>query len=195
MSLPRYSLRQLHAFATVAETLGFAAAARRIGLTPSAVSQLVVDLESEVGFRLFDRSTRHVELSAAGREFLGPAPQSMSRLKGKYRWHLTLKGRDHRRLHAVARPQHHQHRHQRADELDRGVHGGEARRHEQDQRDPEAGALRHRGCWMRFFSSSHTGVSWPGSSGRAPRSVWLSSGLWKSLPREAARPYSCATSA
>jgi len=31
-----------------------------------------------------------------------PEPQSMSRLKGKYRWHLTLKGRDHRRLHALA---------------------------------------------------------------------------------------------
>lgn len=40
----------------------------------------------------------------AGVDILGPAPQSMSRLKGKYRWHLTLRGRDHRRLHALVGP-------------------------------------------------------------------------------------------
>lgn len=40
----------------------------------------------------------------AGVDLLGPAPQSMSRLKGKYRWHLTLRGRDHRKLHALVEP-------------------------------------------------------------------------------------------
>jgi hypothetical protein len=49
--------------------------------------------------------------------------------------------------------------------------------------------------WMRADSSSHTGVRPEGSSGRVPRSVWDSSGLWKSLPREAARPNSRAVSA
>lgn len=34
-------------------------------------------------------------------DLLGPAPQSLSRLKGKYRWHLTLKSNDHRVLNAV----------------------------------------------------------------------------------------------
>ena len=43
---------------------------------------------------------------------------------------------------------------------------------------------------MRSASSCHTGVRPSGSGGSLPRSMWLSSGLWKSLPREAARPNS-----
>ena len=56
-------------------------------------------------------------------------------------------------------------------------------------------------AWRRGFSAdagcalssaSHTGSQVGGSGGRAPRSVWLSSGLWKSLPREASRSNSSA---
>ena len=50
MPLPRYTLRQLDAFVTVAEVLSFTAAADRLALTPSAVSQLVVELESSLDF-------------------------------------------------------------------------------------------------------------------------------------------------
>jgi primosomal protein N' (replication factor Y) len=35
-------------------------------------------------------------------DFLGPAPQPVSRLKGKHRWHLTLRGPDHRLLRSMA---------------------------------------------------------------------------------------------
>lgn len=35
-------------------------------------------------------------------ELLGPAPRSLSRLKGKHRWHITLKGHDHRALRRAA---------------------------------------------------------------------------------------------
>src|SRR5437762_13711832 len=73
MSLPRFTPRQLGAFVAVAELRSFAAAADRLALTPSAVSQLVAGLEQALGFRLFDRSTRRVALSAAGREFLASA--------------------------------------------------------------------------------------------------------------------------
>ena len=81
MPLPRYTIRQLDAFLTVADTLSFTEASNRLGLTPSAVSQLVVELEDEVGFRLFDRSTRKVALSSAGREFLGPADLVLRHLR------------------------------------------------------------------------------------------------------------------
>ena len=50
---------------------GFANAAQSMGLSSSAVSQLVAELEASLGFRLFDRHTRRVDLSSAGREFLG----------------------------------------------------------------------------------------------------------------------------
>jgi len=63
------TIRQLRAFATVAETGSFTAAAGQLSLTQSALSVLVRELESEVGVRLFDRHTRGVLLSEAGREF------------------------------------------------------------------------------------------------------------------------------
>ena len=43
--------------------------------------------------------------------------------------------------------------------------------------------------------AAHTGVSRPCRSGRRPKSTWLSSGEWKSLPREANRSNSSAMSA
>lgn len=73
MSLTRITIRQFEAFVAVADTLSFSAAGDRLGLTSSAVSQLVSELEAITGFRVFDRSTRRVALSSAGREFLGIA--------------------------------------------------------------------------------------------------------------------------
>ncbi len=73
MALTRISLRQFEAFVAVADVRSFAAASERLGLTASAVSQLVAELESTIGFRVFDRSTRNVGLSSAGRDFLGSA--------------------------------------------------------------------------------------------------------------------------
>ena len=73
MALPRYTPRQLDAFVTVADVLSFTEAAERLALTSSAVSQLISELEDTLGFRLFDRSTRRVKISSAGREFLASA--------------------------------------------------------------------------------------------------------------------------
>ncbi|MBB3003982.1 DNA-binding transcriptional LysR family regulator [Paraburkholderia tropica] len=73
MSLPRFTPRQLLAFLTVAEVRNFGKASELLNLSPSAVSQLIGELEVALGFRLFDRTTRSVSLSPAGREFLVPA--------------------------------------------------------------------------------------------------------------------------
>ena len=73
MSLTRITLRQLEAMVAVADLRSFAAASARMGLTASAVSQLVAELESTLGFRVFDRSTRRVNLSSAGRDYLTSA--------------------------------------------------------------------------------------------------------------------------
>ncbi|KQP49242.1 LysR family transcriptional regulator [Pseudorhodoferax sp. Leaf274] len=73
MPLTRITLRQLEAYAAVAELLNFHAAAERLGLTAQAVSQLVAELEAVLGFRLFDRTTRRVALSSAGRDYLASA--------------------------------------------------------------------------------------------------------------------------
>src|SRR5688572_26652500 len=73
MAFTRLTLRQVEAFIAVAEVNSFTAAAGRLGLTTQAVSQLVAELEGVLGFRLFDRTTRKVELSSAGRDFLASA--------------------------------------------------------------------------------------------------------------------------
>jgi DNA-binding transcriptional LysR family regulator len=71
--MTRFTLRQIEGFIAVAELRSFTAAASRMGLTTQAVSQLVAELECGLGFRLFDRTTRRVALSSAGRDFLASA--------------------------------------------------------------------------------------------------------------------------
>jgi DNA-binding transcriptional LysR family regulator len=63
------TLRQLRAFIAIADAGGFAAAARRLHLTPSALSLLIKELEGSMKVRLFDRTTRSTALSLAGSEF------------------------------------------------------------------------------------------------------------------------------
>lgn len=73
MSDARFTPKQLAAFLTVADVRNFARAGERMNLSPSAVSLLIAELETGVGFRLFDRTTRSVALSPAGREFVAHA--------------------------------------------------------------------------------------------------------------------------
>jgi len=63
------TLRQLRAFVAVAQMGGFSAAAQRLHLTQSALSMLVRALEEEMGVALFERTTRVVKLTDAGRDF------------------------------------------------------------------------------------------------------------------------------
>ncbi|PDT77039.1 LysR substrate-binding domain-containing protein [Bradyrhizobium sp. C9] len=60
-------------FVTVAETLSFAAAARRLGLSPSATGKAIATLEAQLGVRLFTRTTRRVSLTPEGELLLGRA--------------------------------------------------------------------------------------------------------------------------
>lgn len=68
MDLQNVTLRQLRAFVAIADAGSFAGAAKRLHLTASALSLLVKSLETETGVRLFHRTTRRTELSAAGSE-------------------------------------------------------------------------------------------------------------------------------
>jgi DNA-binding transcriptional LysR family regulator len=60
----------LVAFVKVAETQSFSEAARRLRSSKSAVSRSVGALESELGARLFNRTTRSLKLTEAGRAYL-----------------------------------------------------------------------------------------------------------------------------
>lgn len=74
------TIRQLRAFVAVAQLSGFSAAATRLHLTQSALSALVRTLEQEMGVPLFERTTRSVKLTDAGREFLPHAEKMLTEL-------------------------------------------------------------------------------------------------------------------
>ncbi|ENA0612095.1 LysR family transcriptional regulator [Enterobacter bugandensis] len=63
-----YSLRQLRVFVTVAQARSFSRAGERIGLSQSAVSHSVKELETQTGVKLLDRTTREVVLTEAGQQ-------------------------------------------------------------------------------------------------------------------------------
>lgn len=69
------SLRELAAFVALAEQRSFTRAAVDSHLSQPAFSALIRALEQTVGARLFDRTTRSVELSAAGSVLLDAAPR------------------------------------------------------------------------------------------------------------------------
>jgi len=60
------ALKRLAVFAAVVDAQGFSAAARRLGMTRSAVSRQVSQLEEELGTRLLHRTTRSLSLTDDG---------------------------------------------------------------------------------------------------------------------------------
>lgn len=64
------TLGQIRAFVTVASTFSFTRAAEVLGLSQPALTNRIRQFEEALGLRLFDRSTRSVELTNVGRELL-----------------------------------------------------------------------------------------------------------------------------
>src|SRR5436190_5785545 len=63
-------IEAMQAFVAVADLQGFAPAARKLRLSPSAVTRLVAALEDRLGARLLQRTTRSVALTDAGARYL-----------------------------------------------------------------------------------------------------------------------------
>ena len=73
-------LRHLRYFVAVGEEQHYGRAAERLRLAQPALSRQIQDLESEIGFQLFDRLPRGVRLSAAGKTFLDEARLILQRV-------------------------------------------------------------------------------------------------------------------
>ncbi|HEU4534606.1 MAG TPA: LysR family transcriptional regulator, partial [Polyangiaceae bacterium] len=91
---------ELTAFVRVVEARGYSAAARRLGATTSALSKRVARLESALGVRLLERTTRRLAPTEAGAAFyercvhileaLAEAERAVTRLGGGARGTLRL---------------------------------------------------------------------------------------------------------
>jgi DNA-binding transcriptional LysR family regulator len=83
---------QLRYFIAVAEARGFGAASQRLHISQPPLTRQIQALERDLGVKLFERSARGVELTAAGTVFLDDARQL-----------LALRARSSRRSQAAAR--------------------------------------------------------------------------------------------
>ena len=81
MARINFDLQQLQAFVAVAEHRSFRAAAEHLHLSSPACSRRIEKLESILGTRLFNRTTRDVELTPVGREFLDGARAALDDLE------------------------------------------------------------------------------------------------------------------
>ena len=107
------TLKELAAFLAVAEEANFTRAAARLGVSQSALSQVVRTLETRLELRLFTRTTRSVALTEAGerlRALVGPAMDEIEaglsrigELRGKPAGTLRLNA-DEFALHDVLMP-------------------------------------------------------------------------------------------
>jgi LysR family transcriptional regulator, carnitine catabolism transcriptional activator len=75
-----YSARQLRGFLLVADYESFTRAADALFITPSGLSVMISQLEAQVGFRLFDRTTRQVSLTSDGSDLLVAVRSSVQQL-------------------------------------------------------------------------------------------------------------------
>ncbi|HSW18418.1 MAG TPA: LysR family transcriptional regulator [Ramlibacter sp.] len=76
------NLRQLKAFLGVAQTSNFTKTSQQLHLSQAALSASIRELEGQLRCRLFERTTRSVELTDAGRLLLPVAQQAVESLEG-----------------------------------------------------------------------------------------------------------------
>jgi len=81
VNVPDLTARQLHAVLAVAEYNSFIAAAAFLKTSQPALTRTIMRVEDVLGVRLFDRSTRRVAITAAGKEFVAVAERMLNDLR------------------------------------------------------------------------------------------------------------------
>lgn len=86
-----FQIDTLRAFEAVASLLSFRAAARRLALSPAALSDRIRRLEGQLGCALFERTTRRVSLTPAGERLL---PEARGLIEAQQRIWRTVREED-----------------------------------------------------------------------------------------------------
>ena len=71
------NIQHMKYFIDIAETLSFTESAKRCGITQPALSKAITQMEEELGFKLFNRSSRAVHLTPAGDVFFNEDRKSV----------------------------------------------------------------------------------------------------------------------
>src|SRR6059036_316943 len=79
----RDELSVMSAFLAVADEKSFTKAAKRLGVTQSALSHAIRGLEEQVGVRLLARTTRRVAPPEAGEQLLASLRPALADIRGK----------------------------------------------------------------------------------------------------------------
>ncbi|PWK76095.1 LysR family transcriptional regulator [Aminobacter sp. AP02] len=100
----KITIKQIESFLAVADLGNFSRASERLNTAQPALSQAIKDLEAELAVRLFDRTTRRVELTDAGREFRHSAAKALEELEHAVEGVHELAERRRGRLRIAAPP-------------------------------------------------------------------------------------------
>ncbi|MFJ3824491.1 LysR family transcriptional regulator [Streptomyces nodosus] len=100
--MDRLETRELEYFVAVAEELHFSRAAERLGIAQPPLSRAIARLERRMGVRLFERSSRRVELTPAGGVFLDECRRLLQQLDAAV--HRTQQAAGPTRLVVAVRP-------------------------------------------------------------------------------------------
>jgi DNA-binding transcriptional LysR family regulator len=98
----RDELSVLAAFLAVAEERSFTRAARRLGVSPSALSHAIRGLEERIGVRLLARTTRSVAPTAAGEQFIARVGPALADVQGAWNHVAGLREKPAGRVRLVA---------------------------------------------------------------------------------------------
>ncbi len=104
------NIGEMEAFVRAATRQSFSEAAREMNVTPSAISKLVSRLETRLGARLFNRTTRRLHLTPEGETFLSRSRRILAEIEDAESEVLTSasKPRGLLRMHSTVAFAHHQ---------------------------------------------------------------------------------------
>src|SRR5262245_32865819 len=80
-ALKSVQLPALVSFESVARHLSFVRASEELGVTTTAISKTIKQLEAQLGVRLFNRTTRSVALTEAGAKLLGTLAPALAQIR------------------------------------------------------------------------------------------------------------------